>query len=71
MQVKQGSHVWVTDTSCLNIFATGCCTEWYYQGIHQENYFICVFTIPVTLESYFLGLVFLQVTNLQMFIFSP
>ena len=29
----------------------------------RKNYFICVFTIPVTLESYFLGLVFLQITN--------
>lgn len=28
-----------------------------------KNYFICVFTIPVTLESYFVGLVFLQITN--------
>ena len=29
----------------------------------RKNYFICVFTILVTLESYFLGLVFLQITN--------
>ena len=32
----------------------------------RKNYFICVFTILVTLDSYFLGLVFLQITNYKL-----